>query len=79
MPCRGRRRPPALGSEGVRAVERAAGVETGEGCLLPSAVPAAPCSLRRRRESIGESERPKRPDGSQRHQVRQRKDSLFVS
>lgn len=40
VPQRGRERAPALGSAGVRAVERAAGVETGEGCLLPSARPA---------------------------------------
>jgi hypothetical protein len=36
----GRERAPALGSEGVRAVERAAGVETGEGFLcFPPAPP----------------------------------------
>jgi len=37
-----RERAAALGSEGVRAVERAAGVETGERCFIYSARPAAP-------------------------------------
>ena len=40
-PCRGRERAPALGSEGLRAVERAPGVETGEGffCFPPVPLP----------------------------------------
>lgn len=35
----GRRRAPALGSAGVRAVERAAGMETGEGYSVHRARP----------------------------------------
>lgn len=39
-PCRGKRRPPAPGSEALRAIERAGGMEACQGCLLPSARPA---------------------------------------
>lgn len=39
-PQRGKRRPPAPGSEALRAIERAGGMEACQGCLLPSARPA---------------------------------------
>lgn len=41
-PQRGKRRPPAPGSEALRAVERAGGMEACQGCLVSSARPAAP-------------------------------------
>ena len=40
MPCRGRERAAALGSEALRAIERAGGMETGERLLVYSARPA---------------------------------------
>ena len=36
VPCRGRKRAAALGSVGLRAIERAPGVETGERLLIIS-------------------------------------------
>lgn len=54
-PQRGKRRPPAPGSEAVRRdLATPAEWRRARACLLPSAVPTAPCSLRRRRESIGD-------------------------
>ena len=43
MPCRGRERAAALGSEALRAIERAGGMETGQGFLcFPPAPPRSP-------------------------------------
>ena len=39
VPCRGRERAAALGSAGLRAIERAAGVDAGEGFLPVFATP----------------------------------------
>ncbi len=51
-PCRGKRRPPAPGSEALRAVERAGGMEACQGFRRLPPAPLPRLSLRRMAQSF---------------------------